>query len=631
MSVDIEAAGRPRTAPFRRSTRAASMQVSRLSKEKSGTRVASARAKANAKQSPLRKSKSRPRTANAVPKKTRLSVKTESSKIGSKGRVEWGRINVFVRGRPLSKPELTAGAFDSLEIADKNTTFLHEFCASDDYLRMKRLKTRQYQFDHVFNMFDTQKCVYETTTAPLVDSVLKGQNASCFCYGATGTGKTHTMLGTVDDPGIMVLAFQNLFAAIDTDVTNVTLTYVEIYNETLRDLLNPSGANLDLRELPGKGVTMSGVREVEANSAQEVINLLHQGNKHRRTESTRCNRTSSRSHALLQIKIVRTEESRTLTGKLSLVDLAGSERTLATERKGSSRSVEGANINKSLLSLSSCIRALVEGKKHIPFRNSKLTQMLKDSLGGLCQTAMIATVTPSSFSLGETANTLHWAERAKMIKLPGARVKHERIVPAPHSMPPIQEKKPAARKTPPRTRKLQALQCKHNELTNKLAKIGNTRARTRLDMRRESGSGKPRDESGVAGARIDELEHEVKRLKQQNEKNIDELEHEVKRLKQQNEKDRSEFETNIETLKLEHQKELKEKNDMIQTLLTEASKNSRKMSMESATQCKIAAECKSTANQAMTPVFKAFMEEKMRDKENSSPHLPRLQLPQTPH
>ena len=89
---------------------------------------------------------------------------------------------------------------------------------------MKRLKTRQYQFDHVFNMFDTQRCVYDTTAAPLVESVLKGQNASCFCYGATGTGKTHTMLGSVDDPGIMVLAFQNLFAAIDPEITNVTLT-----------------------------------------------------------------------------------------------------------------------------------------------------------------------------------------------------------------------------------------------------------------------------------------------------------------------------------------------------------------------------------------------------------------------
>ena len=491
---------------------------------------------------------------------------------------------------------------------------------------MKRLKTRQYQFDHVFNMFDTQSCVYETTTAPLVESVLKGQNASCFCYGATGTGKTHTMLGSVDDPGIMVLAFQNLFAAIDVEITNVTLTYVEIYNETCRDLLNPSGANLDLRELPGKGVTMSGVREVKADSAEEVIELLHQGNKHRRTESTRCNRTSSRSHALLQIKIVRTEENRTLTGKLSLVDLAGSERTLATERKGSSRSVEGANINKSLLSLSSCIRALVEGKKHIPFRNSKLTQMLKDSLGGLCQTAMIACVTPSSFSLGETANTLHWAERAKMIKLPGARTKHEHITSSiPKNMPPIKEK---TRKTPPKTRKLSVLQAKHDNLASKLSKIGNTRgSRKRLEMQKDP---KSRDTNvnaaaDAAGSRITELEHEVKRLKMENKENLA--------------KQKETFEADLDKVKLLHQKELAEKEELIQHLVADletakASKQIVNVAMETAaTQCKIAApapmQCHAVT-QAMTPVFKAFMDEKMRDKENSSPHIPALQLPMSP-
>ncbi|QDZ23406.1 kinesin [Chloropicon primus] len=609
------AAERPRTAPrLRRST---VMQSARVVKEKSEARRASTRA--SSKQSPLRKT--RPRTANAVPKKTIVSIK-EEVKVKSKSpnsRVEWGRINVFVRGRPLSKTELTAGAFDSLEIADKNTTFLHEFCASDDYLRMKRLKTRQYQFDHVFNMFDTQRCVYDTTTAPLVESVLNGQNASCFCYGATGTGKTHTMLGSVDDPGIMVLAFQNLFKSIEEDPdTSVTLTYVEIYNEALKDLLNPNGGDLCLRELPGKGVTMNGVKEVSASSAEEVVNLLHKGNKHRKTESTRCNRTSSRSHALLQIKVVRKDENRTLTGKLSLVDLAGSERTIANEKKSSSRSVEGANINKSLLSLSSCIRALVEGKKHIPFRNSKLTQMLKDSLGGMCQTAMIATVTPSSFSLGETANTLHWAERAKMIKLPGARTKHERIIkshPLASAMLPSlrEDKAEKENRAPVRAKKLQSLQKKHSDLTNKLSKIGNTRSsRKRLESQKQEELEKSSAKLGLAEARIGELEHEVKRLKKESEAQ------------------KSDFESQIEALRVKHEEELavqlKEKDELIQSLLASSNKIE---TLHTATQC--AAVCKSTANQAMTPVFKAYMDEKMREcgKENSSP-ITRLELPMTP-
>ena len=369
--------------------------------------------------------------------------------------------------------------------------------------------------------------------------------------------------------------------------------------------------------------------QVSADTAEDVVNLLHKGNKHRRTESTRCNRTSSRSHALLQIKIVRREDNRTLTGKLSLVDLAGSERTIANERKSSSRSVEGANINKSLLSLSSCIRALVEGKKHIPFRNSKLTQMLKDSLGGMCQTAMIATVTPSSFSLGETANTLHWAERAKMIKLPGARTRHEHIVTS-HPLPPIKEKPSSSRlagasaatnkakaksaSPPQRVRKLQSLQNKHDELANKLAKIGGN---TRLSRKRS--------EPPLAPQKPKQSHEDSKA-----EALIRVLEHEVKRLRQENQKQRTDFEAKINKMQKAHEVELSErlgeKENIIQSLRL-ASKVA-KASIETGTQCP--AQCKSTANQAMTPVFKAFMEEKMQDKENSSPHIPRLELPMTP-
>lgn len=173
------------------------------------------------------------------------------------------------------------------------------------------------------------------------------------------------------------------------------------------------------------------------------MELLQKGNKNRTTEPTRVNETSSRSHAVLQVKSIHifdllgiisrvkplttfgnlqvVVEYRSLdgggkrVGKLSLIDLAGSERALATDQR-TLRSIEGANINRSLLALSSCINALVEGKKHIPYRNSKLTQLLKDSLGGSCNTVMIANISPSDLSFGETQNTLHWADRAKEIK-----------------------------------------------------------------------------------------------------------------------------------------------------------------------------------------------------------------------
>ena len=148
--------------------------------------------------------------------------------------------------------------------------------------------------------------------------------------------------------------------------------------------------------------------------------LLQRGNQNRTTEPTRVNETSSRSHAILQVTVEYQARDGGMNvvnrvGKLSLIDLAGSERALATDQR-TLRSLEGANINRSLLALSSCINALVEGKKHIPYRNSKLTQLLKDSLGGACNTVMIANISPSNLSFGETQNTLHWADRAKEIR-----------------------------------------------------------------------------------------------------------------------------------------------------------------------------------------------------------------------
>lgn len=180
----------------------------------------------------------------------------------------------------------------------------------------------------------------------------------------------------------------------------------------VRDLLSSSSKDLVLREDPRKGVTVSGMTELEANSVDGVMDLLHKGNARRTTEPTNKNATSSRSHAILQVTV---EGQSGRLSKLSMIDLAGSERTLATESR-TARNTEGAHINKSLLALSSCISSLVDGRKHIPYRDSKLTQLLKDSLGGSCLTAMIANVSPSHLAFGDTSNTLHWASRAKHIR-----------------------------------------------------------------------------------------------------------------------------------------------------------------------------------------------------------------------
>ncbi|KAF4398782.1 hypothetical protein G4B88_028145 [Cannabis sativa] len=356
-----------------------------------------------------------------------------------KTRICGSRIMVFVRLRPMGKKEKEMGSRCCVRIVNRRDVFLTELANENDYLRLKRLRGRHFTFDSSFPDTATQQEVYSTTTADLVEAVLQGRNGSVFCYGATGAGKTYTMLGTVENPGVMVLAIKDLFTKIrqrSCDGNHVVhLSYLEVYNETVRDLLSP-GRPLVLRE-DKQGIIAAGLTQYRAYSTDEVMALLQQGNHNRTTEPTRVNETSSRSHAILQVVVeyrVRDEAMNVVNrvGKLSLIDLAGSERALATDQR-TLRSLEGASINRSLLALSSCINALVEGKKHIPYRNSKLTQLLKDSLGGSCNTVMIANISPSNLSFGETQNTLHWADRAKEIRTKACEEMSEEIQQPPES------------------------------------------------------------------------------------------------------------------------------------------------------------------------------------------------------
>ncbi|CAN8312499.1 unnamed protein product [Cochlearia groenlandica] len=343
------------------------------------------------------------------------------------------RILVFVRLRPMCKKEKENGSRCCVKVLNKRDVYLTEFANDNDYLRLKRLRVRHFTFDSSLPETTTQQEVYSTTTGDLVEAVLEGRNGSVFCYGATGAGKTYTMLGTMESPGVMVLAIKDLFAKVrerSLDGNHVVhLSYLEVYNETVRDLLSP-GRPLMLRE-DKQGIVAAGLTQYRAYSTEEVMALLQRGNQNRTTEPTRCNETSSRSHAILQVIVEYKTRDASMNmisriGKLSLIDLAGSERAVATDQR-TLRSLEGANINRSLLSLSSCINALVEGKKHIPYRNSKLTQLLKDSLRGSCNTVMIANISPSNHSFGETQNTLHWADRAKEIRVKGCEVNEELV------------------------------------------------------------------------------------------------------------------------------------------------------------------------------------------------------------
>nr|7TR1_K Chain K, Kinesin-like protein,Kinesin-1 heavy chain [synthetic construct]7TR2_K Chain K, Kinesin-like protein,Kinesin-1 heavy chain [synthetic construct] len=294
--------------------------------------------------------------------------------------------------------------------------------------RMLIIASKRFVFDRLFDEDCTQDQVYRNTTQPLLDSVLDGYNATVFAYGATGCGKTHTISGTPEDPGVIFLTMKELYNRIeelkDTKIIDISLSYLEIYNETIRDLLNPMTQckNLVIREDANNKISVSNLSRHRPNSVEEVMQLILEGNKNRTCSPTEANATSSRSHAVLQINVIQKDRTGDITEEhtfatLSIIDLAGSERAAATKNRGA-RLNEGANINKSLLALGNCINALCDPRRrnHVPYRDSKLTRLLKFSLGGNCKTVMIVCVSPSSQHYDETLNTLKYADRAKEIK-----------------------------------------------------------------------------------------------------------------------------------------------------------------------------------------------------------------------
>ncbi|RCK57669.1 Kinesin-like protein KIP3 [Candida viswanathii] len=299
-----------------------------------------------------------------------------------------------------------------------------------------RIREHRFVFDRLFDEECTQDQVYNNTTRPLLDSVLDGYNATVFAYGATGCGKTHTISGTPEDPGVIFLTMKELYEKIealsDTKIFDVSLSYLEIYNETIRDLLNPltQCKNLVIREDANNKISVSNLSRHRPNSVEEVMELILQGNRNRTSSPTEANATSSRSHAVLQINVIQKGRTGDITEEhtfatLSIIDLAGSERAAATKNRGA-RLNEGANINKSLLALGNCINALCDPRRrnHVPYRDSKLTRLLKFSLGGNCKTVMIVCVSPSSQHYDETLNTLKYADRAKEIKTKLIRNQH---------------------------------------------------------------------------------------------------------------------------------------------------------------------------------------------------------------
>uniref|UniRef100_A0A672F4L4 Kinesin-like protein n=1 Tax=Salarias fasciatus TaxID=181472 RepID=A0A672F4L4_SALFA len=344
-------------------------------------------------------------------------------------------VKVVVRVRPTSDREKRENCRNVVQVVDGQMLIFdpkeEEPCFGSQRVRNRNLNKRankdlKFVFDHVFGENATQVDIFENTMKVVLDSVMNGFNCTVFAYGATGAGKTHTMLGSQDDPGVMYRTMTELFNrmddAKDEKEFTVAFSYLEVYNEQIRDLLANAGP-LAVREDGSKGVVVQGLTLHKPKSAEHILEALDSGNRNRTQHPTDMNATSSRSHAVFQIYLRQQDKTASLNpnvciAKMSLIDLAGSERASATNAKGA-RLREGANINRSLLALGNVINTLADPKSkktHIPYRDSKLTRILKDSLGGNCRTVMIANISPSSLSYDDTHNTLKYANRAKEIK-----------------------------------------------------------------------------------------------------------------------------------------------------------------------------------------------------------------------
>ncbi|KAL4758390.1 putative kinesin family protein (BimC) [Aspergillus foveolatus] len=295
------------------------------------------------------------------------------------------------------------------------------------------VSNKTYTFDKVFSAAADQITVYEDVVLPIVTEMLAGYNCTIFAYGQTGTGKTYTMSGDMtdtlgilsDNAGIIPRVLYSLFAKLADTESTVKCSFIELYNEELRDLLsaeeNPKLKIYDNEQKKGHMSTLvQGMEETYIDSATAGIKLLQQGSHKRQVAATKCNDLSSRSHTVftITVNIKRTTESGeeyVCPGKLNLVDLAGSE-NIGRSGAENKRATEAGLINKSLLTLGRVINALVDKSQHIPYRESKLTRLLQDSLGGRTKTCIIATISPARSNLEETISTLDYAFRAKNIR-----------------------------------------------------------------------------------------------------------------------------------------------------------------------------------------------------------------------
>jgi hypothetical protein len=339
------------------------------------------------------------------------------------------KISVCIRIRPLNERELKTGSPSSFPVwRVANHCSLYQ-CNAKTGAALPNSPI--YSFDYVYDDSVSTLLIYKQVSQRIVHGAVEGYNGTIFAYGQTSSGKTHTMKGSREEPGIIPQSVFEVFNMIRQTMDRefiVRVSYMEIYNEVIMDLLEPENKNLKIHEDLQKGIFVGNLKEQVVTSPEQVLELMDNGERYRHFGSTNMNERSSRSHTIFRLVIEsrrRHDTSETdnreldesdavRVATLNLVDLAGSERAQHTGAEGH-RLVEGGHINKSLLTLGTVISKLSEGSAHIPYRDSKLTRILQTALGGNSRTAIICTITPAAAHNEETLSTLKFASRAKII------------------------------------------------------------------------------------------------------------------------------------------------------------------------------------------------------------------------
>ncbi|XP_070074302.1 kinesin-like protein Klp10A isoform X2 [Drosophila takahashii] len=331
------------------------------------------------------------------------------------------QITVCVRKRPISRKEVNRKEIDVISVPRKDMLIVHEPRSKVDLTKF--LENHKFRFDYAFNDTCDNAMVYKYTAKPLVKTIFEGGMATCFAYGQTGSGKTHTMGGEFNGKvqdcknGIYAMAAKDVFVTLNMPRYRsmnlvVSASFFEIYSGKVFDLLADK-QKLRVLEDGKQQVQVVGLTEKVVDSVEEVLKLIQHGNAARTSGQTSANSNSSRSHAVFQI-VLRPMGTTKIHGKFSFIDLAGNERGVDTSSADRQTRMEGAEINKSLLALKECIRALGKQSAHLPFRVSKLTQVLRDSfIGEKSKTCMIAMISPGLSSCEHTLNTLRYADRVK--------------------------------------------------------------------------------------------------------------------------------------------------------------------------------------------------------------------------